>query len=244
MYVAEVKVAIRQLTALYFSVANVTYTKQSFTAKPTKPLVTLTSGTVSRPRNPPVKIIDGRPVSFYPATMPIQIDLFTHGRKKVLKRGQTPIMENTAEDDMLSFADFLNSDFVIQWCHERDLSIIVPNTVEDLTGLINDTNYEYRAMMEVQIGFTMTAIGYTGVMSPESIKHSGVTVDPETGEQTPYEYTGGDIQGEDVTAMEPVAAQTPSGGGNAELAEQEGGYFTNVEINNSPVKKEEQPHER
>ena len=176
--------------------------------------------------------------------MPIQIDLFTHGRKKVLKRGQTPIMENTAEDDMLSFADFLNSDFVIQWCHERDLSIIVPNTVEDLTGLINDTNYEYRAMMEVQIGFTMTAIGYTGVMSPESIKHSGVTVDPETGEQTPYEYTGGDIQGEDVTAMEPVAAQTPSGGGNAELAEQEGGYFTNVEINNSPVKKEEQPHER
>ena len=133
---------------------------------------------------------------------------------------------------------------MIPWCHERDLSIIVPNTVEDLTGLINDTNYEYRAMMEVQIGFTMTAIGYTGVMSPESIKHSGVTVDPETGEQTPYEYTGGDIQGEDVTAMEPVAAQTPSGGGNAELAEQEGGYFTNVEINNSPVKKEEQPHER
>lgn len=239
MNVAEVKEAIRQLTALYFSGAKVTYTKQSFTAKPTKPLVTLTAGTVSRPRNPPVKIIDGRPVSFYPATMPIQIDLFTHGRKRPAKPGQTPIMENTAEDDMLAFSDFLNSDFVIQWCHERDLSIIVPNTVEDLTGLINDTNYEYRAMMEVQVGFTMTAIGYTGVMSPESIKHSGVTVDPETGEQTPYEYTGGDIQGEDVTAMEPVAIQTPSGGGNAELAEQEGGYFTNVEINDSPVKKEE-----
>lgn len=243
MNVAEVKEAIRQLTELYFSGAKVTYTKQSFTAKPTKPLVTLTSGTVSRPRNPPVKIIDGRPVSFYPATMPIQIDLFTHGRKKVLKPGQTPIMENTAEDDMLAFADFLNSDFAVQWCHERDLSIVISNTVEDLTDLINDTNYEYRAMIEVQVGFTMTAIGYTGVMSPESIKHSGVTVDPETGEQTPYEYTGGDIQGEDVTAMEPVAAQTPSGG-NAELAEQEGGYFTNVEINNSPVKKEEQPHER
>lgn len=239
MNVAEVKEAIRQLTELYFSGAKVTYTKQSFTAKPTKPLVTLTSGTVSRPRNPPVKIIDGRPVSFYPATMPIQIDLFTHGRKKVLKPGQTPIMENTAEDDMLAFADFLNSDFAVQWCHERDLSIVISNTVEDLTDLINDTNYEYRAMIEVQVGFTMTAIGYTGVMAPESVKHSGVTVDPDTGEQKPYEYSGGDIQGEDVTSMEPVAAQTPSGGGNAELAEQEGGYFTNVEINDSPVKKEE-----
>lgn len=239
MTVTDVKNAIRDLAAMYFSGATVTYTKQSFTAKPVKPLVTLTSGSVTRPRNPPMKIIDGRPVSFYPATLPIQMDLFTHGRKEAPKPGYTPIMVNTAEDDMLAFADFLNSDFAIQWCHERDLSIIISNTVQDLTDLINDTNYEYRAMLEITVGFTMTAIGYTGVMSPDSIKHSGVTVDPATGEETPYEYTGGDIQGEDVTAMEPVATQTPSGGGNPELAEQEGGYFTNVEINDSPVKKEE-----
>ncbi len=239
MNVAGVKDAIRELTALYFSGATVTYTKQSFTAKPVKPLVTLTPGSVTRPRNPPVKIIDGRPVSFYPATMPIQMDLFTHGRMEAPKPGYTPIMVNTAEDDMLAFADFLNSDYVIQWCHERDLSIIISNTVQDLTGLINDTNYEYRAMLEITVGFTMTAIGYTGVMAPESVKHTGITTDPETGEQQPYEYAGGDIQGEDITALEPVAAQTPSGGGNAELAEQERGYFTNVEIHDSPVKKEE-----
>lgn len=239
MTVTEVKDAIRELTEMYFSGATVTYTKQSFTAKPLKPLVTLTTGSVSRPRNPPVKIIDGRPVSFYPATLPIQMDLFTHGRKIAPKPGYTPIMVNTAEDDMLAFADFLNSDFTVQWCHERDLAVIIQNTVEDLTGLINDTNYEYRAMLEITVGFTMTAIGYTGVMSQDSVKHTGTTTDPDTGEQKPYEYTGGDIQDEDVTAMDPVASQTPSGGGNAELAEQEGGYFTNVEINDSPVKKEE-----
>lgn len=238
MNAAEAKEAIRQLTALYFRGAKVTFTKQSFAVKPTAPLVTLTSGPIRRPRNPPVKVIDGRPVSFYPATMLIQIDLFTHGRKKVLKRGQTPVLENTAEDDMLAFADFLNSDFAIQWCHERDLSVLVPDTVEDLTDLINDTNYAYRARMELQIGFTMTAIGYTGGLSPESVKHSGVTVDSETGEQTPYAYSGGDVQGEDVTAIEPEAVPTPSGGG-AGLAEWEAGCFTNVTINDSPVKKEE-----
>lgn len=229
MNIAEVKEAIRQLTTLYFSGAKVVYTKQSFTSKPAKPLVTLTTGTVSRPRNPPFKIIDGRPVSFYPATMSVQIDLFTHGRKRAAKPGQTPIMENTAEDDMLAFSDFLNSDFVIQWCHERDLSIIVPNTVEDLTGLINDTNYEYRAMMEVQVSFTMTAIGYTGVMAPESTKHKGTVIDPETGEEKPYEFDGGDIQAEDVT-LEPVAALTPSGGGNKDFVKYEKDYFTDIKV--------------
>ena len=238
MNVAEVKEAIRQLTALYFSVANVTYTKQSFTAKPTKPLVTLTSGTVSRPRNPPVKIIDGRPVSFYPATMPIQIDLFTNGAQEEVEQGFTPIAENTAEDDMLAFASFLNSEYVVQWCHERDIAIVVPPTVQDLTGLIHDSNFEFRAMMEITVYFTMTAIGYTGTLEAGSVKHSGTTVDPETGEEKPYEYEGGDIQADDVSELVPAIKPTPSGGGNEDMAADEGGYFSNVEINDKPVKEE------
>ena len=39
--------------------------------------------------------------------------------------------------------------------------------------------------------------------------------------------------------VKPTGISSIAGGGNPELAEQEGGYFTNVEINDSPVKKEE-----
>lgn len=232
--ISEMREHLRQLTALYFTGAMVTYTKQSFKARPTNPLVTLSTGSVTRPINPPVKIVDGRPVAFYPASVPIQIDLFTQGRQTEVAPGYTPIIENTAEDDMLGFANFLNSDHAVQWCHERDLAIVVPNTVQDLSNLINDTNYEFRAMLEITVYFTMSAVGYTGTLSPESVKHTGVTAEGER-----YEYTGGDLQADDVTALEPVITKSPSGGGNEELAAQEGGYFSNVEINDSLVKKEE-----
>lgn len=234
MNLSELKELIKQLTEMYFAGATVTYAKQSFVAKPANPLVTLTTGAVSRPMNPPVKIIDGRPVSFYPASVPIQIDLFTNGRQTDLAPGFTPIAENTAEDDMLSFANFLNSEYAVHWCHGHDIAIVVPNTVQDLTGLIHDTNYEFRAMVEITVYFTMTAIGYTGTLSPDSVKHSG---GGESG--NPAEPGGGDIQADDVTALMPEISQTPSGGGNADLAVEEDGYFTNVEINDKLVKEED-----
>lgn len=225
MTLTELKTAIRQLTELYFTGATVRYAKQSFTPKPDKPLVLLTIAPVSRPLNPPVKVIDGRPVAFYPASTTIQVDLFTNGEQREVAPGFTPVAENTAEDDLLAFASFLNSDYATQWCHSRDIAIVVPPTVQDVTDLIHDTNFEFRAMMEVTVYFTMTAIGYTGTLAPESVKHGGGA-------------TGGDIQADDVSALEPEFKQTPSGGGNVELIAGEGDYFTNVEINHKLVKEE------
>lgn len=112
--------------------------------------------------NPPTVIMSGRPVSFYPATMPVQIDLFTNGRQMDMGPGMTPAVENTAEDDMLAFVNYLNSPYVVNRCHELDIAIIVPRTVQDLTGLINDTNYQFRAMAEITVYFTMESAGYTG----------------------------------------------------------------------------------
>lgn len=225
MTMTELKTAIRQLTELYFTGATVRYAKQSFTPKPEKPLVLLTMASVSRPLNPPVKVIDGRPVAFYPASTTIQVDLFTNGEQREVAPGFTPVAENTAEDDLLAFASFLNSEYATQWCHSRDIAIVVPPTVQDLTDLIHDTNFEFRAMMEVTVYFTMTAIGYTGTLAPESVKHGDGA-------------TGGDIQSDDVSTLEPEFKQTASGGGNVELVAEEGDYFTNVEINHKLVKEE------
>lgn len=222
MTLAELKKLLVQLTQTYFAGATVTYAKQSFVAKPGSPLVTLTTGSVNRSRNPPVKIIEGTPVAFYPASVPVQIDLFTHGRQEEVAPGFTPIAENTAEDDMLAFESFLNSPFVTQWCHQHDIAIVVPTAVQDLTGLVHDTNYEFRAMLEIAVYFTMTAIGITGTLDIDSVKHSD-------GED--------DIQADDVINIEPQVTPTPSGG-SSEMTAHEGEYFTNAEINNRPAKEE------
>ena len=212
MTFSELKKLLVQLTQTYFAEATVTYAKQSFVAKPGSPLVTLTTGSVNRSRNPPVKIIEGTPVAFYPASVPVQIDLFTHGRQEEIAPGFTPIAENTAEDDMLAFESFLNSPFVTQWCHQHDIAIVVPTAVQDLTDLVHDTNYEFRAMLEIAVYFTMTAIGFTGTL---------------------------DIDADDVIEIEPQVTPTPSGGGSSKMTAHEGEYFTNAEINNRLVKEED-----
>ena len=141
-------------------------------------------------------------------------------------------------EEVLVYADAYNApelmnhfcSHAVSWCQKKDMAIIVPNTVEDLTGLINDTQYEFRAMMELTLYFTMEAIGYTANLDISSVVHT----DPETGET----YTGGDIQAEDVTGLEPIIKETPSGGGNAEMVAEETGYFKNVRINDKLIKEE------
>lgn len=251
MTLSELKALLQQLTASYFTGATVTYAKQSFVVKPTKPLVTLTLGAVSRPMNPPTKMIDGVPVCFYPSTVTVQIDLFTQGYQRESGAGYTAIYENTAEEDLLAFVAYLNSWYVVDWCHAHDISIVVPSTVQDLTGLIHDTNYEFRAMAEITVYYTATAIGYTGTLATSSAKHSGSggsggsggggTGGGDAGSGGGSSGTStwtGDIQDDGVT-ITPEITQSPSGGGNPEMIGYETGYFENVAINDKLVKEED-----
>lgn len=232
MDIGQARGCILELAQRYFTKATVVFAKQSFAVKQKKPLVTLSFGSAIRPLNPPTKIVDGRPASFYPTTMMVQIDLYTIGRKIEIAKGITPVMENTAAEDLLAFVSFLNSEYVIQYCHNKDISIVVPNTVQDLTDLINDTNYEYRAMVEIELRFTTVAIGYTGTLDINSVKHS--EIDEETG----LPVAGGDIQADDVTGIIPEVVETTSGGGNTDMEADETGFFTNVAINDKLVKEE------
>lgn len=213
MNISEARNCILELAQYYFQKAKVVFAKQSFAVKKNNPLVTLSFGSINIPLNPPTKVIDGRPVSFYPTTMMVQIDLYTPGRKIEIASDVTPVMENTAVEDLLAFVNFLNSEHVIQYCHQKDIAIVIPNTVQDLTDLINDTNYQYRAMVEIEFRFTSVAVGYTGTLSHASIKDDSLVV--------------------------PKVEETASGGGNSEVESQEEDYFDNVAINNKLVKEED-----
>lgn len=241
MRVSQAKELFRQLTKSYFAGATVTFTRQSRAAKSKAPLVTITPGNVKRPLHPVYKMQDGVQVGSYPSRISMTVDLFTHGAPVIEdETGKTVAYENTALDDMLAFADFLGSQHTIEWSNRNDVSILVEGEAKDLTGLVNDNNYEFRSQLMVMFYFTYETIGYASVHLEESIQYPTGELDPETGEPLyttekpiPTESviaSSGIITEEDESIVVPQFKQTHSGGGTEVLAEEETGYFTEVEI--------------
>lgn len=218
MNVREARQLMYDLLSLYFKGASVMYGSQSNTVKPSAPLVTLSTVSVNRPANPPTATVDGYPVSYYPTAMVLQIDLYTKGAPVEVAPGQSVPMENTALNDMMEFANFLGSAYIVNWCHLNDVSLYVTEDVRDTTALINNASFQFRSTLELTLSFTQKAVGYTGILDAGSIKHT-----------TPEGEAEGDDQAPDVY-VKPEFEPTPSGGGNTELAEETIGYFTEVEI--------------
>lgn len=244
MRVSQAKELFCSLTAQYFAGAEVTFTRQSRVAKPQIPLVTITPGNVKRPLAPVYKEVDGVMVGYYPSRISMQVDLFTHGQPVTDDAtGKIVAYENTAMDDMLFFADFLNSQHTIEWCHKHDVSILIDGDVQDLTGLVNDNNYEFRSRLSVLFFFTQRAVGHTATLLEESILYPTGETDPETGEPiyTPEEpeqtesVSGQFGKDDSGSIVIPKFEQTSSGGGTEELAKEETGYFTEVEIKEEKV---------
>lgn len=236
MRVSQAKELFRALTQEYFAGAWVTFSRQSRVAKPNVPLVSITPGNVNRPQNPSYENVGGEMLGYYPSRISMTVDLFTPGREVVDEEtGGTVAHENTAVDDMLAFADFLNSEHTINWCHENDVAIQFEGDVQDLTGLVNDTNYEFRSRLVVLLYFTQKVVGHAAVATEDSIQPAGgrpPIPDGDEGEDQPGQDTP--KPGDDIV-IEPHYEQTSSGGGTEELATQTTGYFTEVEIKEDKV---------
>lgn len=255
MTFSEAKRCFRDITARYFKEANVIYANQSHAVKPTsKPLVTMAFGNIKRPLNPPTILIDGRPVSYYPTSVPVTLNLFTHGRRIEIAKGITPTMEDTAAEDLADFLSFLNSEMAIQFCGENDIAIIIPNDVQTLSGIINDVAYEYRARAEIELRFTSIAAGYSGTLPAESVSVESTGIVPEQGggsagtapEQCEksggFGMFGNTELFENTNSSEaviPKAKTSPSGGNNEDFLGEEDYYFTNVALDGKKVKPDE-----
>lgn len=240
MRLTTVKELFRALTERYFAGANVVFAKQSRAPKLELALVTLTFGNAKRAWDSIRYEVDGTTVAAYPSRISVVVDLFTHGAPVLDEEGKPFAYENTAMDDMLSFADFLGSQFVIDWCNRNDLSLLIEGDPQDLTGLVNDNNYEYRSRLNLWINFTQEAVGYAGVLTEASIQYpTGETDengDPVYSPVEPAKTTSstGLIEGSSAEAGKadpviiPTTVITSSGGGSEELAKLETGYFSEV----------------
>lgn len=198
MRLSDVNEVFKNITKEYFKNATVIFAKESRAAKPKLSLITITPGNVTRHIYPNNEYVDGVVVNNYQSKIPMTVDLFTKG-SPVLDDdyGQVIAYENTALEDLLSFADFLNSEYVTRYTDKYDITIILDEGAQDVTGLVNDTNYEYRARMTVNVFFTQKAIGDAGVLLERSIEYPTGEVDPETEEpvytEQPPQSTTSDV---------------------------------------------------
>lgn len=177
--------------------------------KPLAPLVMLQLGTVTRATQPITQMVNGIVFSAYPSEVPLQIDLFTKGNTVSTPEGS--YSENTAESDLLDFVNYLDSTATIEWSNQNNVSVSLLGGVQDLSEVINDSRWQYRAMAEIRLTFTQWAAEYNGVLSESNIifNKNGVPV------------------GVDNTNWRPTA----SGGGTEELARVKSGAFEESPIN-------------
>lgn len=167
---------------------------------PNSPMISLGLAQVERPYRPARRYIDGVVHDSYPSTTILRVDLFTTGAPTTDRPNITARSENTAVNDLSDFANFLNSVYVDHWCGNNGVSLR-GRTVQDLTALNNDTSWQYRALLEIDVGFMQNAAGHSGIGY-----ENGVCIDGER----PF-------------------SPNPSGGGSQALADDFTGYFTEVE---------------
>lgn len=242
MTLREAKRHIEHITKKYFNGAVVSFSGQSANVKRTSPYVCISPGSPTRDQFPVQRMVNDRMVSYYQTRLPFQIDLFTNGAEGSSGMDGFVTMEDTAVDDLTDFVDYLESLYVIHWCDRINASIIVNGSVQQLTGLVTDTDYQFRAMVELIFCYVHKAVGYTGIQGESSIVYPGETDTPgesgtpvvpgtpNTGDGSESGYITPD-DAEDGVEIKPVYEPTSSGGRSKALVEEtETGYFTEVEI--------------
>lgn len=240
MRLKEVRELFRQLTKEYFGEANVLLARQSRIPKPELPLVLLTFGAVVRPTRPNIKVFDGVNVGQYSSSVQVDIDLFTHGAPVTDSQLGVVARENTAVDDLCAFEDYLQSEYAVEWCDIHSISFMRDGDVEDLTGIIGETSYEYRARMRLRLSYVSLSIEHAGVVDESSIIYP--TGEFKDGEEIfapgapvrKTSTTGGfgspEEDAEKRATVNPQFTPTDSGGGTEILAMFSTGYFTEAEV--------------
>lgn len=212
------------------------FSNQSRQPKGTLPLIVISCGNVSRPQHITNETVDGTLIGNYPSRLSVTVDLFTRGLPVIDEiTGKEIARADSALDDILSFADFIGSEYATDWCGIHDISISLDGNAQNLTGVVNDTGYEYRSRLSFFVYFTQKTIDAAAVADENSILYPNA----ESGEYTseipiPTTSTTGNYGSDEETAVKNAVVEkdftvTSGGGGNKELTDKIIGYFTEAE---------------
>jgi len=129
------------------------WVEQSMT-KPKGPYITLKTRNITKSLHPIVNDAG----KYYACTTNLEINLYTKGKPVTSDN-----YENTAEDDLLEFVKFLESDAMLEAAGRNNMAIQLLSPVRDLTELYHDTSYRYRAYAEFTVSYMEDASGRYGL---------------------------------------------------------------------------------
>lgn len=181
--ISEVKNSIYEVVKEYFKNANVVWAEQIQT-RPQLPYIVLKTRDLQKDSFASVDK-EGR---YYNATLPIEINLYTKGRKATDNPIALNNYMNTATSDLMDFCNYLESEMGIDKAH--GLTFLDEGPVRDLSELQNE-KYRYRAMVEMQVYFKLSADGAYGVKG--SSNSSGGDLEMESTASFNIEYV--DLEG-------------------------------------------------
>lgn len=182
MNLEEVKEALYDMTALFFHGAAVIWTEQINT-KPNPPCVTLKIGSIQRSAFP---ILDKDGSRYYSCRTTAEVNLYTKGKPITVGNHVTGNYANTATSDLMDFFNYVESEEITDRMAEKGIEVTLIPPVRDLTALLNDSQYRYRAMAEAVVTFVQQADGSYGICGmPQVPNYSGggtiEMVEAETG---------------------------------------------------------------
>jgi len=165
MTTEEAQLKVEELVRRYFAGATVRWCETN-QVKPPYPFVALKLTDVSHFLHPDESGEIETSQRYY-CTGRIVLNLYTGGRKGAKKPGMSaPPSRNTAVSDLQGFARYLGSDAGQDFLGEHDICLQEEGRTVDVSALLNDAKYEYRAMQEFSISFVDDVYGHSSTTPP------------------------------------------------------------------------------
>lgn len=183
MNMSEVREKVYELTSMFFAGATVIWAEQIVT-RPKLPYITLKTSGITKPMHPIRDEESG--AFFYPCSTMLEVNLYTMGKPITIGKNVTGNYENTAQDDLMEFVKFLESENVIDLLEQYNLDIQLIPPIRDLTELMNETHYRYRAMCEFTISYMEVAEGGYGISNMPNIPNFSGGGNPELADVETY----------------------------------------------------------
>lgn len=147
----------------FFVDAEVIWVEQS-TLKPKPPYITLKIRNITKNLHP----IGSDAGKYYACATNLEVNLYTKGRPVTNDN-----FENTAEDDLLEFVKYLESDAMLEAAGRNNIAIQLLPPVRDLTELYHENTYRYRAYAEFAVSYMEDASGRYGLGTADNRNYSG-----------------------------------------------------------------------
>lgn len=140
------------------------------------PRIILSMRNMEQSVHPVKEIADGKEISYFPATVWLEIKLATDGDMSGGKAGTFEPAQNTAMSDLMMLALYLCSDDAQEKNMAFNVGFRKQGPVTDITG-VNDSNQnEYMAMVEFRVAFCLDISGHANMLDSggeEIPNHSG-----------------------------------------------------------------------